>query len=47
MNTPNQDKEGTVDNMNFILSADKSSPPIKSVEVVVSFEVAFIDNMVV
>ena len=33
-NTPNQDKEGTVDNMNFILSAEKSSPPVKSVEVV-------------
>ena len=34
-NTPNQDKEGTVDNMNFILSAsaEKSSPPVKSVEV--------------
>jgi len=33
MNTPNQDKE--VDNMNFILSSEKSSsPPIKSVEVV-------------
>ena len=32
-NTPNQDKE--VDNMNFILSSEKSSsPPIKSVEVV-------------